>query len=383
MRFEKNNKYFNICIYTITSVIVVALLIVCMLKLDIILDGVFGIIRRILSMFTPLFIGFFIAYLVDPFVDVYLGKIKYIGESKKRAFATLFAIITIICIFGLFIMMIVMNMRNVLNETSIENIAETINAYLEMFNQSVENMVTSSNVESVSAVIRQLLTKIYSFIDGIVNNFTQGIVDTLTALGESVIDIVLGIIIAVYLILDKPKLLKIWNNILKIICKNKLYKELTEIGRAINTVMTGYIRGQILDALTMAILTSIVLTIIGLDFAVIIGVVAGVFNIIPYFGPIVGLVLAGVIGAVGAEPQKGLYAIIAVLALQQLDAWVIVPKIIGENVKLHPIVVLLAIVVGGELFGIWGMLAGVPVVALIRVVIIRYFGNIFSPEYEV
>ncbi|MGL4797833.1 MAG: AI-2E family transporter, partial [Cellulosilyticaceae bacterium] len=144
----------------------------------------------------------------------------------------------------------------------------------------------------------------------------------------------------------------------------------------------GYIRGQLIDAVIMGTLISIALTCIGIDFAIIIGIISGIFNLIPYFGPVVGFVLAGFIGFIGGEPQKGIYAVLAVVALQQLDGWVIVPHIMGETVKLHPIVVLLAIVIGGQLWGLVGFLLAVPVVGFIRLLIIRYMGDVFSGKEQ-
>ncbi len=372
-------KYYTISLYAIVSVLIVALAIVVMLKVDVIFGVVLNIIGAIFSLFKPLLIGVLVGFLIDPMVDLYVSKLSTKRVDRKRTLATLLAILTIVCLIGLFVLMIVVNMTDVINQTDIKGITSTISAYITYFQDTLDDMATKLNIGGVTD---QILTKVYIAIDNVMGRISSGIVSFVTAAGGNLLDIIFGIILALYLVKDKPKLLIIWNNVLRTIFNDKIYDEVTSFGRDVNTVFSGYMRGQMLDAFIMTVLTSVGLTIIGLDFAVIIGVVAGIFNLIPYFGPIVGLVLAGIIGAIGDVPQRGLYAIIVVLLLQQLDAWVIVPKIMGNNVQLHPIAVLLAILVGGELFGLIGMLAGVPVVALLKLLIVRYFGNIFSEDYE-
>jgi predicted PurR-regulated permease PerM len=117
-----------------------------------------------------------------------------------------------------------------------------------------------------------------------------------------------------------------------------------------------------------------------MDFAIIIGIVAGLFNLIPYFGPVVGFVLAGLIGLVDGNPMKAIYGVAALMIIQQIDGWIIVPKVVGGSVKLHPVVVLLSILIGGSLFGLAGMLLGVPVAAFIRLVILRYMKDTVDVE---
>ena len=134
---------------------------------------------------------------------------------------------------------------------------------------------------------------------------------------------------------------------------------------------------EVMDSILMVILTSGALLLIRLDFAIIIGVIAGIFNLIPYFGPIVGFGLAVIIGLLDPEPIKALYAAIAILIIQQIDGWFIVPKVVGNCVKLHPIVVLLAILVGGNLFGLIGMLLAVPAAAFIRLLLCYWKPGLF------
>ncbi|OON95677.1 MAG: hypothetical protein ATN36_07745 [Epulopiscium sp. Nele67-Bin005] len=384
MKIERNNKYLTICTYALISVLIAMFLLGIMLNINIIWGGIVRFISATLSIFKPLIIGLIIAYFIDPVVDLYVIRLKgNYSNSKKRLLATLLGIITVVAFIGVFVLMVSMNMREVLHQTSIGDIASTISAYITYFQGLIQQMIESLSGGTLSTMVTRIVTQMYDFINKFIFTLGERTISILATIGKNIIDIVLGVILAIYIVKDKPKLLKICSNILKRILPEKIYTEVSQLGGSINTVLTGYIRGQVLDTVIMGALTSILLTIIGLDFAIIIGIITGIFNLIPYFGPIVGVVLAGVIGTLGQNPNMGLYAMIAVFALQQLDAWFIVPKVLGENVKLHPIVVLLAIVIGGELYGLIGMLAGVPIAALIRVILIRYLGDIFNENYTV
>ncbi|ONI45050.1 hypothetical protein AN641_04980 [Candidatus Epulonipiscioides gigas] len=384
MKIEKQNKYYTICVYTVISVVITMLICVCIIKFVPIINWIKEIIGITISILMPLFIGLLLAYLIEPIVDLYIASInaKRLSPPQIRGLATAFSIITVLGLIGIFIIMVVMNIQQVINETDIKGISQTVKAYFLYFQKTADSLVSNLDEGEISKRVQEFLTTIYNTLDVWAAKFSQITIELISNIGQNLIDIVFGIILAIYIIKDKPKLLKIFDNILLVILKEKLYRKATSLGRDINMVLTGYIRGQIIDALIMAALVSIGLSIIGLDFAVIIGIANGILNIVPYFGPVVGLVLTGIIGALGEGPQKAVYAIIIVFIIQQIDGFIIVPKILGNNVKLHPMVVLLAILIGGELYGIAGMLLGVPICALGRVIIIRIVGNVFNENYK-
>ncbi|MDR2649195.1 MAG: AI-2E family transporter, partial [Clostridiales bacterium] len=139
-----------------------------------------------------------------------------------------------------------------------------------------------------------------------------------------------------------------------------------------HSVFSGYIRGQLTDALIMAVLISVLLSVIGVDFAIVIGIFTGFSNIIPYFGAIIGFLLSVIVALISGEPIKALYAAIGVLVLQQIDAVFINPKVVGKNVELSPLLVILALSAGGTLFGMPGMILAVPVCAIAKMFLTRY-----------
>ena len=133
----------------------------------------------------------------------------------------------------------------------------------------------------------------------------------------------------------------------------------------IDDVLSAYIRGQLLLCVFVGGMATLSLLIIGVPFALILGLIAGIFEILPYVGPILGAIPA-VIVALLIDPGKALWVAIAFFAIQQVENLLLVPRIAGKSVKLHPALVMVVLVIGNELLGFWGMLIAVPVTAVIR-----------------
>ncbi|WP_053957068.1 AI-2E family transporter [Inediibacterium massiliense] len=143
--------------------------------------------------------------------------------------------------------------------------------------------------------------------------------------------------------------------------------ECIRIFRDIHLLLNKFIRGQFIVAFLVGILSVIALLFIQVDFAFLIGMIAGISNIIPYFGPIIGAV-PGVFIALLDSPIKALWVILAFTIIQQIESAIITPKIVGESVGLHPITVILSLLLGGEWFGLIGLLFAVPIAAIIKIV---------------
>ncbi|WP_053985337.1 AI-2E family transporter [Niameybacter massiliensis] len=382
MKFEKNNKYFTISVYIVVSILVTILGAFLLINFKLMGGYIATFVKWLFDLFKPLIFGIIIAYLLDPLTHFFERWIKRIfhKESVNRSWPTLFTLLTFILIVLLFTLVIVMNVRKVIGGGAIQNLQDSLTGYAQYFTSMIQNMDFATSKLPFLQNGGDLIGRVYEGINSFVNWLSSKGVDTLTNLGGNLLNLGLGFVIAFYTLKDKTKLLRIYNRFLSLIVPDKMESEVRDIGRDIDYVFSGYIRGQLIDAVIMATLISVTLMVIGIDFAIIIGVISGIFNLIPYFGPVVGFILAGLIGFIGPHPIRGVYAVIAVMILQQIDGWFIVPKVMGKTVKLHPIAVLLAIVIGGKLFGLVGILLGVPTVAFIRLLIMRYMGDLFNGE---
>ena len=394
MKLQKNNRYFNIAAYAVISCLIVVLSIFMLLNFSAVWQWLKEIVALLYVLIEPLIIGFILAYILDPIVVFYDLRWHHIKNKKKfhvlhhkscmkekrwhmRSVPTLLTFLTLLCVIGLFILMIQMNIGQVAGAFSLSELGDSIDDYVAYFENMISGITQFTDemgLTTSQGLMERLYSSVNQFVLGLYNEFSNG----LLAFGIHAMNWLLAVVVAFYLLQDKERILAFVSRVLNYLLKEQKYKKLREIGTDVDRILSGYIRGEIIDAIIIVILTSGALILIRLDFAIIIGVIAGIFNLIPYFGPIVGLVLAIFIGVLDPNPMKAVYGAIAILIIQQIDGWFIVPKIVGDCVKLHPIIVLLAILIGGNLFGLVGMLLAVPFAALIRLILLRIAPEIFT-----
>jgi predicted PurR-regulated permease PerM len=190
--------------------------------------------------------------------------------------------------------------------------------------------------------------------------------------GSNIVNIVLGLIVAFYILKDIEYFRELYDKTVKAFIKEQKNEKLSSLFEDINLILSQFIRGQLLAALIVGILSSIGLSIIRLDFAILIGMTAGIANIIPYFGPIIGSFPAIIVGLLSGSPIKAFLAVIVLVAVQQIDGTLISPRIVGNSVGLHPVFVMLSIIIGSAYLGLLGMLIAVPIAAIIKMFLIRW-----------
>ncbi len=170
--------------------------------------------------------------------------------------------------------------------------------------------------------------------------------------------------VAVYLMLDGPYLIeRLWQNV-----PDDYEPTLHRIGRELDSILAGFLRGYLLVALMLAAISASILALIGVRFAVVLGAVAGLTNFIPYFGPFIGAIPAMVVAAF-QSPSMVLWVAGAYVVIQQIEGMFLTPTIIGRRTGLTPLAVVFSVLAGGALAGVWGMVLGVPTVAVLRVIL--------------
>ena len=157
--------------------------------------------------------------------------------------------------------------------------------------------------------------------------------------------------------------------------KSKVGKGISKASLTVHSTFSNYLRGQFLDATIVGVLSAIALSIVGVDYAIVIGLIAGICNMIPYIGPIIGTVLAVIMALLSGDLKLVIWVIIAMVIVQQLDNNILAPKIVGDSVGLHPIFTMLAILIGGNLGGLIGMLLAVPLAASAKIIIKEWYEN--------
>jgi predicted PurR-regulated permease PerM len=183
------------------------------------------------------------------------------------------------------------------------------------------------------------------------------------------VNIVLATIISFYTLLD---LHKISEEAMRLV-PERFREEVTHGLATVSRVLGGWMRGALLDALVVGTLISIGLAIVGVPYPVAIGIIGGLLNIVPYLGPVIAAVLAGLSGLVSGVPITALWAVLVVFAVQQFDSLWLNPRIMSQNVDLHPVLVVFSLLTGATLFGVPGMLLAVPVAAIVKGLFVYYF----------
>ncbi len=342
-------------------------------------------IGSVLAALSPLFIGLIVAYLLDPLVtriDKRLlqralavqgkeGSKKIKRESLCRMLAILITFLIAIAaialiIYGFAVMLLGQFVFTDI-DTMFASLYDQIMSYEEEFRHWVANKLPDG---FISEKITELVSLIVVWLS---DNFSaSATIAAVSGAVGSIINFVIGLIISIYLLKDKEVFINIWKKFLNLIMPDRYANTINNTLNEVDDVISLFIRGAMLDAVFVAILSSIGLSILGLEFSVFIGVFAGICNVIPYFGPVLGMVPAFIIGWLTEDFMQGLLAVVILLVVQQIDSNIIYPKVVGSSTGLHPLAVLLSVSIFGYFGGILGMLLAVPTAGVLAIFIKKW-----------
>jgi len=375
--FDKNLLKYSF--YIILTATVLYILYAVIGNIGGILDTIFRVIRNILNVLSPFIIALVIAYLLHPMVKLLEAKLLGRTNLKHKVKRTLSVLLTYILIVSAFILFIysiyVMIGGQITNNIDVNNMIESIMKYSQRYNDMFQSALANLETSGLSEDLQEQFKGVIERVNDVMGTVINSIFDFFRRLGGNLVDILLGVIIAFYLLKDMDYFKKLTNDCLDVILKKNTSKKTKSFFRDIDNVVSKFIRGQLLDGIIVGILSSLGLWIIGLDFPVLIGMTAGIANVIPYFGPVIGSIPAVIIGLLSSTPIKALFAVLVLLLVQQLDSIIIAPKVVGESVGLHPVFVILSIIIGGAYFGLLGMLLAVPTAGIIKLLIMRWRQN--------
>ncbi|MEG0691751.1 MAG: AI-2E family transporter [Oscillospiraceae bacterium] len=371
-RWEKKYLYWGITAF---------LVIVCSISFFVLLNkidlvaGAFGVLSHILM---PFILGCSFAYLLNPVMDfvekkwiiplLKKSKNKKLLKSSRWISITISLLFALAILTGLFIMVIPQFIESVVHivnnlPTYFTNLEEWV-LDLVKNNASLQETLTEQ-FENLNVMINDwaklnLLPQINSIISGI----TTGVLGVLTV----VKNIFIGLIISVYVLAAKERFFAQGKKLTYAIFSVKAANVVLKMTRRSDRVFGGFIIGKIIDSAIIGVICFIGMNIFNMPFPLLISVIIGVTNIIPFFGPFIGAIPSGLL-ILMIDPMSCLYFGIFILALQQFDGNILGPKILGDSTGLSAFWVMFAILVGGGLFGFVGMLVGVPAFAVVYSII--------------
>lgn len=309
---------------------------------------------QIRTIFPPLILAFAIVFLLNPMV------MKMERRGIPRVWGTS-------AIYLVFVGVIVV-MGMILVPAIGAQISEFTNAFptlLERVTETGENIASRFGVTVREEHVSRLFDRLG---EGTGEGFKRITEFTLGAL-HVVLIFVLAPIFALYLLIDLPGLSATFKENLPPSRKTEWLMLLDRCGQAVGA----FFRGQLLVAAIVGVLSATLLLILQIPYWLAIGLLAGFFNLIPLVGPFVGGGIAVIVGGIEGGPTKALLAALAMLAVQQLDNHVISPNVMGRAVRLHPVTIMLGLLGGGALAGLWGMLLAVPVIAIAKILVSHYY----------
>lgn len=342
-------------------------------------DTIFGVIRTIMGILKPIIYGFAIAYLLNPIVkavDRYLCPLLEKKLKKKRTADRLSRGIGI-CLALLVLFAIIITLLNMLIPeliTSVHNLMETLpgqlNAVMDSFDhiqkeQSPVGAIVENILNHASENIQNWIqTDLLRQMNVLMTNITTGAINVLS----EVFNFLVGCIVSVYMLFGKETFAAQIKKMLYAGMQVERANMVLHITRKSNEIFGGFIIGKIIDSAIIGVLCFIGITILDMPYILLVSVIVGVTNVIPFFGPYIGAIPSAILIAL-ADPLKGLYFLIFIIALQQLDGNVIGPKILGNSTGLSAFWVVFSILLGGGLFGFIGMIIGVPTFAVIYYIV--------------
>lgn len=323
------------------------------------------IISLMKAAILPLLIGIIIAYMLIPLV-------KLLRKKMRKIFAvtiTYLVFISVIFVILFFIIPLVIEQFKIF-VSRIPLLLEGITGFLNNFlknNAMLKNLGNIIGKGSIPSDSQEITKYILNGLNlGNINIFQSATTLTKTAF-NIILNFVIGPVLGFYILKDTDIIV---STFIKIIPPKYKNQSSVLLGK-INNVFGKYVRAQLLVSLIVGTLCTIILLILRVDFAILLGFVAGIFNLIPFLGPLVGVIPAALI-ALYISPLKALLVVILFIAVHQIDNYFISPNIMKHEVGVHPGVIIFSLIAGGTLFGMFGLLLAVPTVAIIQE-ILRYY----------
>ena len=286
-------------------------------------------------------------------------------KKKKKLRKTLSLLISYIIVFGIIAALLYVIVPQFI--TSIRSLASQIGPFMktvEAWVDGLQERFKHLNLEFLTKALSELLPNIIAKVQAWAETLMTGIVSTGVGVVSGVAKFILAIFVSIYVLSDKIRLEKTVKHLYYALFKTEKATKASRISRECSNIFSNFFTGKIFDSLIIGFLCGICMLIIGLPYPLLISVLVGVTNIIPYFGPFLGAIPSIIIMLMTGWKEAIIFTIL-IIVLQQIDGNLIGPKILGNSTGLRPIWVLFAITIGGWIGGVGGMLFGVPVMAVI------------------
>ena len=353
---------------TFKEVLILVGLVILMLFILMNYSWLWETLMTLLGVVKPFIYGVCIAFIFNIPMQFFMRKLPPRKDGKKPKL--LAAMITLLCfilvitlIIWIIVPRIVDNIIMLLN--NFDNYRAEVENFIEVLfaNIGLEESAIDSLVNSLSDLSNQFI--------GVLQSLVPAMFNIVTTIASSITNVIFSILIAMYLVISKEVLIRQGDRIGKVLLNEKRYHVFKELMHLISDTFTSFISGQGIEAVIIGVLCYIGCKILGIEYASIVSVIIGVTNMIPIFGAIIGTAFSALFIAF-VNPIQGLVFLVFGICLQQFESNLIYPHVVGSSIGLPALWVLFAVTVGGGLFGVAGMIFGLPTFSVIYEVFRRY-----------
>lgn len=330
-------------------------------RIDILGDG----ISAFFGFISPVVYGLIIAYVMNPLVELFEDHPLKKMKKGKRLTAVILSCIVVIVLFAVLMIALIPQI--------FQSISHLINNY-DSYARSLQKLITSASGSRKSNInLSDLSSQILNAVSSLLPK-TGNLIKTSFNIGTGIFNGVISCFIALYFLIDARRMQNNLRKIFRGLLSERVYKGLTGFWRRCNRILVRYIVFDLIDGCIIGVSNFVFFLLLGMPYNVLISVVVGVTNLAPTFGPLVG----GVIGTailVLVNPWYALWFILFTIGLQTLDGYFIKPKLFGDTLGVPSIWILIFIVVGGRMFGVWGILLAIPFAAIVN----YFYEDVFMP----
>ena len=361
MKINWNNRYATIAMYSFLVICASILLYLGISNINEIKSS----LNDFVSTLQPFIIGGTLAYLLNFILKFYEERVlshemlKKMKKSGKRAIGLVLTYITASIITYLFIQFVLPQLIS-----SIVGLANNIPQYVEDFTKLANDLIDNMNLQpEYIDLITNKFGELVTYIITIISNLLPVVGNFIVEATSSILNIIIGIIVSIYILIDKEKFMALGKKVVYAFSSEERANFILRLATQSNMTFSRFIGGKILDSFIIGILTFIILTIFKMPYVLLISVIVGVTNIIPFFGPFIGGIPAAII-ILFVSPTKALWFVIIIIIIQQIDGNIIGPKILGDSIGISAFWILFSLLVAAKFMGFVGMVIGVPLFAI-------------------
>ena len=329
-------------------------------------------IGKFFNVIAPFMAGALLAYLLY----IPASRIeKRFSKSKRKLLKKKSRGLSVFITYVLAILVIIL-LVNVILPVVIDSVIELVNNFQGYWNTAIEKLnalpedsiLKSQQVEEAIKSIGDAIQNI-DFKQYVSTERITGYVKSVLGVASGIFDVFVSIVVSVYILLQRDQIYGFFNKLTMVVFDKKTCDKIEEYIDSTNKIFFKFISSQVIDGIIVGILVTIAMSIIGVKYAVLLGFMIGLFNIIPYFGAVIAVAISILITLITGGISQTLIMAIVVIVLQQIDSNIINPKIIGNSLEISPLLVIFAVTVGGAYFGVLGMFLAVPVAAVLKILI--------------